>query len=158
MLCYDHVLATEILHQFKNWSRSPRPWWSPPASNKIKKIISFCFALEPILADSPCIIERSTIFPQWDGGITNSTDFILDFYTYDYASLVSCFVLEPMDFEESSYSQLPQSFNPDYKFLHARKIPHHLSFNSQTIPDCIRYIIGVFCYNFKSQTNILASY
>ena len=29
---------------------------------------------------------------------------------------------------------------------------------SQTIPDCIRYIIGVFCYNFKSQTNILASY
>ena len=22
---------------------------------------------------------------------------------------------------------------------------------SQTIPDCIRYIIGVFCYNFKSQ-------
>ena len=28
---------------------------------------------------------------------------------------------------------------------------------SQTIPDCIRYIIGVFCYNFKSQTNILAS-
>ena len=28
----------------------------------------------------------------------------------------------------------------------------------QTIPDCIRYIIGVFCYNFKSQMNILASY
>ena len=27
-----------------------------------------------------------------------------------------------------------------------------------TIPDCIRYVIGVFCYNFKSQTNILASY
>ena len=27
-----------------------------------------------------------------------------------------------------------------------------------TIPDCIRYIIGVFCYNFKSQTNILLSY
>ena len=27
-----------------------------------------------------------------------------------------------------------------------------------TIPDCIRYIIGVFCYNFKLQTNILASY
>ena len=25
-------------------------------------------------------------------------------------------------------------------------------------PDCIRYIIGVFCCNFKSQTNILASY
>ena len=26
-----------------------------------------------------------------------------------------------------------------------------------TIPDYRRYIIGVFCYNFKSQTNILAS-
>ena len=29
---------------------------------------------------------------------------------------------------------------------------------SQTILDCIRYIIGVFCCNFKSQTNILAPY
>ena len=29
---------------------------------------------------------------------------------------------------------------------------------SQTIPDCIRSVIGVFCYNFKSQRNILASY
>ena len=28
----------------------------------------------------------------------------------------------------------------------------------KTIPDCIRYIIGVFFYNFKSQMNILASY
>ena len=27
-----------------------------------------------------------------------------------------------------------------------------------TIPDCIKSIIGVFCYNFKSQANILASY
>ena len=27
-----------------------------------------------------------------------------------------------------------------------------------TIPDCIRYIIGFFGYNFESQTNILASY
>ena len=26
------------------------------------------------------------------------------------------------------------------------------------IPDCIRYIIGLFCYNIKSQTNILVSY
>ena len=26
------------------------------------------------------------------------------------------------------------------------------------IPDCIRYITGAFCYNFKSQMNILASY
>ena len=29
---------------------------------------------------------------------------------------------------------------------------------SQSIPDCIRYIIGVFCYNFNSQTNILTPY
>ena len=29
---------------------------------------------------------------------------------------------------------------------------------AQTIPDCIRYITCVFCYNFKSQSNILASY
>ena len=27
-----------------------------------------------------------------------------------------------------------------------------------SIPDSIRYIIGVFCYSFKSQMNILASY
>ena len=37
----------------------------------------------------------------------------------------------------------------------ARQITHQLSFHSQTIPDCIRYIIGVSCCNFKSQTNIL---
>ena len=29
---------------------------------------------------------------------------------------------------------------------------------AQAIPECIRYIIGVFCCNFKSQTIILASY
>ena len=39
------------------------------------------------------------------------------------------------------------------------KIAHIINYReAQTIPDCIRYIIGVFCYNFKSQTNILASY
>ena len=65
---------------------------------------------------------------------------------------------ECMDFEESYYSQLPGRLSLDYKYLHARQTPHQLSFPSQTIPDCIRYIIGVFCYNFKSQTNILASY
>ena len=35
---------------------------------------------------------------------------------------------------------------------------HQLAFTFQTIPDCTRYIIGVFCCNFKSQTNILALY
>ena len=44
---------------------------------------------------------------------------------------------------------------PDYKYLHARQIPHPLSFHFQTIPDCKRHIIGVFCDNFKSQMNIL---
>ena len=38
------------------------------------------------------------------------------------------------------------------------KIAHIISYwETQTIPDCIRYIIGIFCYSFKSQTNILAS-
>ena len=62
------------------------------------------------------------------------------------------FGLECLDFKESSYSQLPGSLSPDYKYLHA--VSHQLSFPSQTISDCIRYIIGVF----ESQTNILASY
>ena len=68
--------------------------------------------------------------------------------------------IESLEFEESSifYCQLPESLSPDYKYLHVRQIPHQLCFPSQTIPDCIRYIIGVFCYNFKSQMNILASY
>ena len=56
----------------------------------------------------------------------------------------SCFGLQCLDFEENSYSQLPRSLRPDYKYLHARIIPHQLSFPSQTIPECIRYIIGVF--------------
>ena len=59
-------------------------------------------------------------------------------------------------FEEKSYSQLQRSLRSDYEYLHVRQIPPQLNFPSQTIPDCIRYIIGVFCYNFKSQMNILA--
>ena len=70
-----------------------------------------------------------------------------------------CFGLECQDFEQTSYSQLPESLSPGYKYLHTRQIPLQLtSFPSLTIPDCIRYIIGVFCCNFKSQTNVLASY
>ena len=38
------------------------------------------------------------------------------------------------------------------KIAHNNQLPE-----AQTIPDCIKYII-VFCYNFKSQKNILASY
>ena len=54
--------------------------------------------------------------------------------------------LECQDCEQSSYSQLPRSLSQGYKYLHARQIPHQLSFNSQTIPYYIKYIIGVFCY------------
>ena len=53
--------------------------------------------------------------------------------------------------------KLPGSLSPDYKYLLARQISYQLSFPSQTMPHCIRYIIGVFCCNFKSQTNIHAS-
>ena len=72
---------------------------------------------------------------------TNSTVFILDFYITK--SLVSCFDFERLDFEESSYSQLPGSLSADNKYLHVRNIPHQLNFTSQTIPDCIGHIIGV---------------
>ena len=64
-------------------------------------------------------------------------------YIYIYILLVSCFGFKCLDFEDS-YNQLPGNLSPDYKKLHARQIPHQLSFPSQTIPDCIRYIIGVF--------------
>ena len=88
----------------------------------------------------------------------NSTVFILGFYVYYLAYYASCFGLEYQDFEESSYSQLRGSLSPDYKYLHARQIYQQLSFPFQTIPDCIKYIIGVCCYNFNSHTNILALY
>ena len=42
-----------------------------------------------------------------------------------------------LEFEKDSYSQLPGSLSPDYKYLHARQRSH----------DCIKYIIGVFCYS-----------
>ena len=58
--------------------------------------------------------------------------------------------VECLEFEENSYSQLPGSLSQDYKYMHARQIPHQLSFPSQTIPNYVRYIIGFFCYNFKS--------
>ena len=36
--------------------------------------------------------------------------------------MVSRFDLECLDFEESSYNQLPGTLSPDYKYLHARQI------------------------------------
>ena len=49
-----------------------------------------------------------------------------------------------------------QELSLDYKYLHASQIPHNKDF----LPNhsCLRYFIGVFCYNFKSQTKIIASY
>ena len=58
---------------------------------------------------------------------TNSTVFILYFYNiyiYDEVGLVSCFGLECLDFDESSYNQLPGSLSSDYKYMHERQIPH----------------------------------
>ena len=43
--------------------------------------------------------------------------------------MTNCFGLECLDIEESSYSQLPGSLSPDYKYLHA--VPHQLSLPSQ---------------------------
>ena len=83
---------------------------------------------------------------------TNSSNKLLHILLYLFG-LMFC-----LDFEENSYNQLPGRLSPDYKYLHARKILHQLMFLSQTIPYCIRYIIGVYCYDFKSQINILASY
>ena len=41
------------------------------------------------------------------------------------------------------------------KFLHARQIPHQPSFPSKTIPDCIRYIIGVFAITSNHRRTFL---
>ena len=63
-------------------------------------------------------------------------------------ALVSCFGLECMDFEESSYTQLPGRLKADYKLQISacKKNSSPIELYPQTIPDCIRYIIGVFCY------------
>ena len=63
--------------------------------------------------------------------------------------MVSYFGLECHEFEEISYSQLPGSLSPDYKYLHVKHILHQLGFPSQTIGNSIRYIVGVFCYNLN---------
>ena len=66
--------------------------------------------------------------------------------------------LSALTLKKAHNGQLPENLSLDYKYLHANQIPHQLSVPCQTIPDYIRYIIGVFCFNFKSQTIILASY
>ena len=54
------------------------------------------------------------------------------------------FGLECLDFNESSYSQLP-----DYKYLHARKIPHQLNFTFKTIPDWILLVSFTITLNHR---------
>ena len=66
--------------------------------------------------------------------------------------------LSALTLKKAHNGQLPGNLSLDYKYLHANKIPQQLSVPSQTIPDYIRFIICVFCFNFKSQTIILASY
>ena len=65
------------------------------------------------------------------------------------------FWLTCLEFEKCSYSQLPGSLSPHYKYLHARQIPHLLSYPSQTIPDCIRYIMGVFAITLNHRQTFL---
>ena len=36
-----------------------------------------------------------------------------------------------------------------YKYLHARQIPHQMSFPSQTIPDCIRLVSFAVTLNHR---------
>ena len=49
---------------------------------------------------------------------------------------------------KKAYNQLPGSLGPDYKYLHGRQIPYQVKLPSQTIPDCISYVIGVFwCFS-----------
>ena len=114
-------------------------------------ILEVTFFISSLTIQAYHIDKLEKSFQKPIAAFSNSTDFILDLFLYDYVCLVSCFGLECLDFEESSYSQLPGNLSPDYKYLHARQIPHQLSFSSQTIPDCIRYIIDVFCYSFRDR-------
>ena len=67
---------------------------------------------------------------------TNSTVFVQDFCIY-------VLVLNAWHLKKAHMS-IARNLSPDYKYLHARQIAYQLIFPSQTIPDCIRYIIGVF--------------
>ena len=62
-------------------------------------------------------------------------------YIYDKACLVSCFGTECLNFEKALI----------ISYQETRQIPSQPGFTFQTIPDCTRYVIGVFCCNFKSE-------
>ena len=66
--------------------------------------------------------------------------------------LVSCFGLEFLGFEENYIVSCQEALAQIRNICMLQKF---LTNCFQTIPDCIRYIIGVFCYYFKSQMNIL---
>ena len=65
---------------------------------------------------------------------TNNTVFILDFCIYDKACSVLCFSLECLDLKK------------------AQIISYQVT---KTNPDCIRCIIGVFCYNLNHRRTFL---
>ena len=90
---------------------------------------------------------------------TNRTVFILDLYIY-ITKPVWSHVLASSAWTLKKAHLLPINLSPDdkYMYMHASQIPHNKAFPSKTTADCIRYIIGVFCYKFESQTDILASY
>ena len=121
--------------------------WNILPFTTMQSVKSFILALarDRKLLLSMCVHQTRKGFSEKPKvAFTNSTVYILDFYMYIYCyitCLVSYFGLECLNFEESSYSQLPGRLSLDYKYLCARQIPHQLSFHSQTMPDCIR---GVF--------------
>ena len=63
--------------------------------------------------------------------------------------------LSDLTLKKAHNGQLLGTLSLHYKYLHANQIPHQLSVPSQTIPDYIRYIIGVFCFNFNRQSFLL---
>ena len=68
--------------------------------------------------------------------------------------MVSCFGLECLDFEESSYNQLSGSLSPDYKYLHAKHFPpkpylavscKNMETETRTHTQTLTSTLAVFC-------------
>ena len=92
----DPEVQVAMYWRFAMITFSPRKFWTsskmgpalpdfgdhPQLPIKSKRSLGFCSALKPILANSPRFIERSTIFPQWDGGITALYYFTLNLNLY----------------------------------------------------------------------------
>ena len=69
----------------------------------------------------------------------------------------ACFGLECLDFNERAHIVIARKPEPRLQISACKSNSSPNEHSSQIIPDYISYIIGVFCYNFKSQTHILAS-